>query len=119
MKAWDLLRSQFKPDGKGRYKTVDAMKVAEQLEEEVNRLSSSLTEAKKLLKIVANAKQDIGSTIPTWIISEKDIKHIRKFVKDNNISSDQPRDQRRDQHYGPLSDPILTNFYNMTNGQNN
>jgi hypothetical protein len=33
-KAWDMLRSQFKPDGKGRFKTLQAMHVAKQLAEE-------------------------------------------------------------------------------------
>jgi hypothetical protein len=32
--AWDRLRTQFKPDGKGRYKTTDAMKVAVQIDNE-------------------------------------------------------------------------------------
>ena len=50
MKAWDLLRTQFKPDGKGRYKTMDAMKVAKQLEEEVERLQRY----EKLVQFIAN-----------------------------------------------------------------
>jgi hypothetical protein len=33
-KAWDMLREQFTPDGKGRFKTTDAMEIAKQLAEE-------------------------------------------------------------------------------------
>ena len=33
-RTWDMLRSGFKPDGKGRFKTTDAMKVASRLAEE-------------------------------------------------------------------------------------
>ena len=33
-KAWNMLREQFRPDDKGRFKTVEAMEVAKQLAEE-------------------------------------------------------------------------------------
>lgn len=33
-RVWNMLRSKFKPDGKGRFKTLDAMKVADLLAEE-------------------------------------------------------------------------------------
>jgi hypothetical protein len=31
---WDRLREQFKPDGKGRFKTTDAMKIDVQIDNE-------------------------------------------------------------------------------------
>jgi hypothetical protein len=31
---WDRLKDQFKPDGKGRFKTLDAMKIATQIDKE-------------------------------------------------------------------------------------
>ena len=37
-RAWNMLRSQFKPDGKGRFKTTDAMTIAKQLVEENDAL---------------------------------------------------------------------------------
>lgn len=37
-KAWKILRQNFKSDGKGRFKTVDAMKVAKMFEDENERL---------------------------------------------------------------------------------
>jgi DNA-directed RNA polymerase alpha subunit len=40
--AWDRLRTQFKPDGKGRYKTTDAMKVAVQIDKERLQLLEDL-----------------------------------------------------------------------------
>jgi hypothetical protein len=45
--AWDRLRSQFKPDGKGRYKTIDAMKVAEQINQERIQLKNELNYLKR------------------------------------------------------------------------
>ena len=48
--AWDRLRSQFKPDSKGRFKTLDAMKIAVEIDNERLALVKELTEIKKLLK---------------------------------------------------------------------
>jgi hypothetical protein len=45
--AWARLRSQFKPDGKGRYKTIDAMKVAEQINQERIQLKNELNYLKR------------------------------------------------------------------------
>jgi len=45
--AWDRLRSQYKPDSKGRYKTVDAMKIAVQIDNERVRLIEELKQLKK------------------------------------------------------------------------
>lgn len=53
--AWDRLRSQFRPDGKGRYKTVDAMKIADQIDNE--RLQ--LKEEVKILKNILNLKNNL------------------------------------------------------------
>ena len=47
---WDRLRSQFKPDGKGRYKTLDAMKVAKQIDEERLELKKLLEEIKRSIR---------------------------------------------------------------------
>ena len=41
-RAWDMLREQFEPDGKGRYKTIDAMAIAKQLAEENEKLQADL-----------------------------------------------------------------------------
>ena len=50
-KAWDMLRSQFKPDGKGRFKTLQAMHVAKQLAEEKKwRAEEKKFEAEKKAK---------------------------------------------------------------------
>lgn len=40
--AWDRLREQFKPDGKGRFKTVDAMKIAVQIDNERIQLTKQV-----------------------------------------------------------------------------
>jgi hypothetical protein len=54
-RAWDMLRSQFKPDGKGRFKTTQAMHVAKQLAEENEILRKTLDDyARKI------GKQDRG-----------------------------------------------------------
>ena len=45
--AWDRLKSQFKPDGKGRFKTVDAMKIAVQIDNERIQLIEELKQLKK------------------------------------------------------------------------
>ena len=44
---WDRLKTQFKPDGKGRYKTTDAMKVAIQIDNERKELIKIIEELKK------------------------------------------------------------------------
>jgi hypothetical protein len=41
--AWDRLREQFTPDEKGRFKTRDAMKIAEQIDKERIQLSKKYT----------------------------------------------------------------------------
>ena len=40
--AWDRLRAQFEPDEKGRFKTRDAMKIAEQIDKERIQLSKKV-----------------------------------------------------------------------------
>mgnify|MGYP003351258979 CR=1 FL=1 len=62
MKAWDLLREQFKPDGKGRFKTVDAMKIAKQLEQEINRLQ----QYEKLVQFIANDYHELSHDKAQW-----------------------------------------------------
>lgn len=41
-RAWEMLRQQFKPDSKGRFKTLDAMAIAKQLAEENKKLQADL-----------------------------------------------------------------------------
>ena len=41
-RAWVMLREQFKPDSKGRFKTLDAMSIAKQLAEENEKLQADL-----------------------------------------------------------------------------
>lgn len=36
--AWDMLKNNYKPDDKGRYKTLDAMEVAKHFAKETERL---------------------------------------------------------------------------------
>ena len=49
--AWDRLRSQFKPDNTGRFKTVDAMKIAVQIDNERIQLVEELKQLKKPLGV--------------------------------------------------------------------
>lgn len=46
-KAWGMLRSSYKADSKGRYKTSDAMKVATHFANECDRLSLALEASEK------------------------------------------------------------------------
>ena len=50
LSAWDRLREQFKPDSKGRFKTVDAMKIAVQIDNERLALKQQLENLKNLNK---------------------------------------------------------------------
>jgi hypothetical protein len=45
--AWDRLRAQFKPDGKGRFKTTDAMKIAVQIDNERVQLAEKIKQLTK------------------------------------------------------------------------
>jgi DNA-directed RNA polymerase alpha subunit len=45
--AWGRLRAQFKPDSKGRFKTLDAMKIAVEIDNERLALIKELDELKK------------------------------------------------------------------------
>ena len=78
-KAWDLLREQFKPDGKGRYKTTDAMKVAKQLEEEVNRLY----QYERLVQSIANDYHELSHDKIQW---QRDYwkKRCKKLLEDDS-----------------------------------
>ena len=79
MKAWDLLREQFKPDGKGRYKTTDAMKVAKQLEKEVERLQRY----EKLVQFIANDYHELSHDKAMW--QRDDWKNrCRKLIEEDN-----------------------------------
>jgi hypothetical protein len=49
LSPWDRLREQFKPDGKGRFKTTDAMKVAVQIDNERLALKHELENLKKTI----------------------------------------------------------------------
>jgi hypothetical protein len=62
MKAWNMLREQFKPDGKGRFKTTDAMLVAKQLEKEVERLQKY----EELVKFIANDYIELSYEKAQW-----------------------------------------------------
>lgn len=62
--AWDRLREQCVPDGKGRFKTLDAIKIAIQIDEERLKLKS---EIRKLRKQIADYKSQLQSaTSVTW-----------------------------------------------------
>jgi hypothetical protein len=62
MKEWDMLREQFKPDGKGRFKTTDAMLVAKQLEKEVERLQKY----EELIKFIAEDYIELSYEKAQW-----------------------------------------------------
>lgn len=62
MKAWNMLREQFKPDGKGRFKTTDAMLVAKQLEKEVERLQKY----EELVKFIADDYIELSYDKAQW-----------------------------------------------------
>ena len=79
MKAWDLLREQFKPDGKGRYKTTDAMKVAKQLEEEVERLQKY----EKMVWFIANDYYELSHDKVKWQHNDW-YKRCRKLIEEDN-----------------------------------
>jgi hypothetical protein len=49
LSPWDRLREQFKSDGKGRFKTTDAMKVAVQIDNERLALKHELENLKKTI----------------------------------------------------------------------
>lgn len=49
-RAWNMLREQFKPDSKGRFKTIDAMSIAKQLAEENEKLQADVKLLSDLLK---------------------------------------------------------------------
>jgi hypothetical protein len=53
---WDRLREQFKPDGKGRFKTADAMKVAIQIDDERRLLVKEIQAYKSHLRAVTAKK---------------------------------------------------------------
>jgi len=48
---WDRLRAQFKPDSKGRFKTLDAMEIAKQIDKERIQLAQELEQLKKHLGV--------------------------------------------------------------------
>jgi hypothetical protein len=53
---WDRLHEQFKPDGKGRFKTTDAMKVAIQIDNERRWLAKEVEAYKSHLRAVTSKK---------------------------------------------------------------
>jgi DNA-directed RNA polymerase alpha subunit len=55
--AWDRLQKQFKPDGKGRYKTVDAMKIATQIDNERLQLLEELKQIKKHFEVEESRRE--------------------------------------------------------------
>jgi hypothetical protein len=59
MKPWDMLKEQFKPDGKGRYKTLDAMKVATQLDDRLQKY-------RDLVMFIANDYHEISFEKAQW-----------------------------------------------------
>jgi hypothetical protein len=65
--AWDMLRQNYKPDGKGRYNTVDAMKVASQLADEVERLKIELEACKKKLDGPLEWTENYGQGSEPWL----------------------------------------------------
>lgn len=79
MKAWSLLQEQFTPDGKGRYKTLDAMKVAKQLEEEIERLQRY----EKLVQYIASDYWELSHDKIKWLYTEYKTKS-RKLIEEDN-----------------------------------
>jgi hypothetical protein len=60
--AWDRLRDQFKPDSKGRFKTADAMKIAQQIDNERKVLELQLKTARQELDAYKNHLRAVTST---------------------------------------------------------
>ena len=58
-KAWDYLRANFKPDGKGRHKTVHAMEVAKHFASENDRLVSGPGGIMEMKQTIADKEAEI------------------------------------------------------------
>tara|TARA_R110000822_G_scaffold73156_1_gene175787 strand:+ start:1605 stop:1853 length:249 start_codon:yes stop_codon:yes gene_type:complete len=55
---YDRLKSQFKTDGMGRYKTADAMAVAGQIDDERKRLARQVAKLKHEIKIIKQFQRE-------------------------------------------------------------
>jgi len=60
--AWDRLREQFKPDGRGKFKTTDAMKIAVQIDSERKLLEHQLKSARRELAAYKSHLRAVTST---------------------------------------------------------
>ena len=58
-RAWDYLRANFKPDGKGRHKTVQAMEVAKHFANENDKLISGPGGIMEMKQTIANKETEI------------------------------------------------------------
>jgi len=56
-KAWDYLRANFKPDSKGRHKTVHAMEVAKHFANENDKLISGPGGIMEMKQTIANLEK--------------------------------------------------------------
>ena len=59
-KAWDYLRANFKPDAKGRHKTVHAMEVAKHFANENDRLISGPGGIMEMKQTIADKEDEIA-----------------------------------------------------------
>ena len=74
--AWDMLRSgDYKPDGKGRYKTADAMKVASRLADEVERLTKKCDMQANILRKLSPDKFP-DTLFISGVIGERDFNNM-------------------------------------------
>jgi hypothetical protein len=71
--AWNMLRDNYTPDSKGRYKTLDAMEVAKHFAEETKRLKGYIEELEGTVSITALANQQLHKENKRLMIYRKAI----------------------------------------------
>ncbi len=74
-----MLREQFKPDDKGRFKTLHAMEIAKQLEQEVVRLSKY----KAMVLFIANDYHELSHDKAQWQRDDWK-KRCKKLIEEDN-----------------------------------
>lgn len=68
-RAWDMLREQFKPDRKGRFKTIHAISIAKQLANENEQLQKRLRIVAGLISTTDKFRDKHPQEILNWIMN--------------------------------------------------
>lgn len=68
-RAWDMLREQFKPDRKGRFKTLHAMSIAKQLANENEQLQKRLRILAGLISTMDGFRNQHPQQVLDWIMN--------------------------------------------------